>query len=166
MTVASVAAIPGPFRGTVGAGMAGCAVDELEQLSDETGGLELVEQLDPGAETVEGELFDGVPFEFMLGDQLQDEFLLLVGAGPAAGGEVGAGGVLQAETDIVLESVFVSGDKADLLDFAIDGVLKKTVEPRGFALHLAEVRQFCLDRDTELVGAVAGETESFWRSWR
>ena len=40
--------------------MAGAAVDELEELSDETGGLELVELLDPGTEAIEGELFDGV----------------------------------------------------------------------------------------------------------
>ena len=72
----TVAAIAGPFRGTVGAGVAGGAVDELEELSDETGGLELVEQLDPGTEAIEGDLFNGVAVEFVLGDKFQDEFLL------------------------------------------------------------------------------------------
>lgn len=146
---------------TVAAVALGAGVADLDQFPDETGGLELVELPHPDAEAIEGQFLDDVAVEVVLGDELEDEFFLLVGTGPAS---VAVGGGIETvdgaiDSPVVTESVFVSGDEADRLDFTIDGVLEEVVEPRGFALHLAQVRQLGLDRDRKLVRTVAGQAE-------
>lgn len=144
-----------PVAGSVGGSLREVAVDE--QLIDETGCLVLVELGHRFAVAIERHLVQFLVLELGFTGELTDQFGLLGTAGPRSvvarrGKRRRKGGAL---------SVVVTRDEAGFLDLAIDGFLEETVEVRDFLGRPVEVRQLGLDRDTELVGAVAGEPETF-----
>jgi len=69
---------------------------------------------------------------------------------------------LVAGKDLVLGfTVSIGGNKARLLDFAVDGLLEQLVEPRDLAGDLGEVREFGLDADRKLVRRKSGNPAVF-----
>ena len=121
----------------------------LQQLGDEPGCLQFVEHPHANAEAIEGDLLDDVPVETALPDELQDKFLLLVGARPAIGvaaptamtiavGAVFSGKAIGSvafavavgrplSVPVVEFAVVPVGDEADLADLTVDAVLEETI---------------------------------------
>lgn len=139
---------------------------QIEQLGDETRGLQLVELPHPDAEAIERSLLDSVPVEVVLFNELEDELFLLVRAGPTV-----RAAILRQRRRVavgwwnslgrLVETVFLIRDEADGLDFPVDRILKEMVDPGGLALDVSGVAQLGLHGDAELVTGVSGQAESF-----
>ena len=116
---------------TVAAVVGGGAVDE-------TLGLKLVELLDPGTEHLPADPLD-LPFvELVLVDELDDEFLLFVRAGPclSVGVTIGAvGGTvffwLTAASTLLADAISCIGNEPGVLDLGVNAVLKRFQRPHS-----------------------------------
>ena len=112
--------------------------------------------------------FDLLLIQLVLFDQLEDEFLLLVGTHPHVGGPVGVersipatvfpfavtvgmGGVVTFAVSVSLMAVHAIGhgvgQKADFLNLAVYACLKQGVKPGTFLRNLGEVGEFGADTD-------------------
>ena len=119
----------------------------IQQLVNKAARLQFVELLQAQAEHPGRKLLNFGLVELVFRDDLFDELTLLFGAIPRAG-------------LVTVHAVAVRRHKAGLLDLLIHYFLKRFIETRTFLTHVVEVRELSFDRDTELMLAVSGQTQT------
>ncbi len=143
----------------------------LEQLIDQTTGLDTIELLDAEtAEAIPGQGFDVGLVELVLVDELEDQIPLLVGAFPlsvAGSAPVGCDlSIMSVPVGPGSIAVSVLGDETGMLDLLIHTLLERLVEAGAFACDVVGVADLRLDADGELVARIPAETRSPMRAWR
>jgi hypothetical protein len=128
----------------------------LEQCFDETAGLEFVECAYRLPEHFVGDL-PGDLFEVMVGDELDDQFTLLIGAVPTAdaiGFDAVALDTIDRLMPVSVVPVVGVRNKSGLLNLFIHRLLECFVQTGAFSSHVLQVGDLGLAGDRELVTPV------------